>query len=123
MAQQAAFVPLRCMQVNKLGNVSFKEIIAHYRRQPQASQPVYRAVVLEQSNPGLQVQARGDIILFYNQVGGWACLRGHAVGGWVHVLGWGWYCNQAQGMGREGGRCCCNQASSGLSWLRAWGVG
>ena len=48
--------------------VSFKEIISQYRQQPQANQVVFRSVVLEQTNPGLQVAARGDIIQFYNQV-------------------------------------------------------
>ncbi|KAJ9505708.1 hypothetical protein QJQ45_006424 [Haematococcus lacustris] len=55
-------------KVHKMANISFKEIIVHYRRQPQASQTVFRSVVLKQSLPELQVLARGDIIAFYNQL-------------------------------------------------------
>ena len=47
--------------------MSFREIIAHYRKQPQAQQPVFRSVIIEQSNPGLQATQRADIIAFYNQ--------------------------------------------------------
>ncbi len=36
--------------------VSFREIIAQYRKQPQSQQPIFRSVVIEQSNPGLQVR-------------------------------------------------------------------
>jgi hypothetical protein len=42
-------------KVQKLGNVTFREIISHYRKQPQAQQSIFRSVVIEQSNPGLQV--------------------------------------------------------------------
>ncbi len=55
-------------QVQHLGHITFKEIIAQYRRQPQSSQAVFRSAVLCQTNPGLQVQSRGDIIAYYNQV-------------------------------------------------------
>nr|BAN18542.1 retinoblastoma-like protein [Volvox africanus] len=55
-------------KVHKLTQVSFREIIAHYRKQPQAQQCIFRSVIIEQSNPDLQVAARADIIAFYNQV-------------------------------------------------------
>ncbi|GFR43170.1 hypothetical protein Agub_g4220 [Astrephomene gubernaculifera] len=55
-------------KAHKLAQVSFREIIAHYRKQPQAQQAVFRSVVIEQSNPGLQIGSRADIIAFYNQV-------------------------------------------------------
>ncbi|KAG2492649.1 hypothetical protein HYH03_009065 [Edaphochlamys debaryana] len=55
-------------KVHKLSQVSFREIIAQYRKQPQAQQAVFRSVVIEQSNPGLQITSRADIIAFYNQV-------------------------------------------------------
>ena len=48
------------MQVNQLKQVSFKEIISHYRRQPQAKSDIFRTVVLAQSLPELQVGARGN---------------------------------------------------------------
>lgn len=47
--------------------VSFKEIIAQYKRQPQATQAVFRSVNLEQVNPGLIPRGQADIIAFYNQ--------------------------------------------------------
>nr|ADI46925.1 MAT3m [Volvox carteri f. nagariensis] len=55
-------------KVHKLVQVSFREIIGHYRKQPQAQQCIFRSVIIEQSNPGLQVSTRADIIAFYNQV-------------------------------------------------------
>nr|BAN18536.1 retinoblastoma-like protein [Eudorina sp. 2006-703-Eu-15]BAN18537.1 retinoblastoma-like protein [Eudorina sp. 2006-703-Eu-15] len=54
-------------KVQKLSQVSFREIIAHYRKQPQAHQSIFRSVIIEQTNPGLQVVTRADIIAFYNQ--------------------------------------------------------
>lgn len=48
------------MQVNQLKQVSFKEIISHYRRQPQAKSDIFRTVVLAQSLPELQVGAHGN---------------------------------------------------------------
>lgn len=54
-------------KVHKLHQVSFREIIASYRKQPQSQQPVFRSVIIEQTNPGLQVTQRADIIAFYNQ--------------------------------------------------------
>lgn len=48
--------------------MSFREIINQYRKQPQCKQETFRTVVLEQSDPGLEVAATGDIISFYNQV-------------------------------------------------------
>ncbi len=50
-----------------MGQTTFKEIIAHYRKQPQATQEVFRSVIITQTNPGLVVLSRGDIIAFYNQ--------------------------------------------------------
>ncbi|KAG2429306.1 hypothetical protein HXX76_011074 [Chlamydomonas incerta] len=55
-------------KVHKLSQVSFREIIAQYRKQPQAQQSVFRSVVIEQSMPTLQIQSRADIIAFYNAV-------------------------------------------------------
>nr|BCL66182.1 retinoblastoma-like protein [Volvox reticuliferus] len=55
-------------KVHKLSQVSFREIIAHYRKQPQAQPSIFRSVIIEQSNPALQVFRRADIIAFYNQV-------------------------------------------------------
>nr|BAN18534.1 retinoblastoma-like protein [Yamagishiella unicocca]BAN18535.1 retinoblastoma-like protein [Yamagishiella unicocca] len=55
-------------KVHKLAQVSFREIIAQYRKQPQAQQAIFRSVIIEQSNPGLQISSRADIIAFYNQV-------------------------------------------------------
>nr|ABM47317.1 retinoblastoma-related protein [Volvox carteri f. nagariensis]ACA58120.1 retinoblastoma-related protein 1 [Volvox carteri f. nagariensis]ADI46854.1 MAT3f [Volvox carteri f. nagariensis] len=55
-------------KVHRLAQVSFREIIAHYRKQPQAQPSIFRSVVVEQSNPSLQVGRRADIIAFYNQV-------------------------------------------------------
>ena len=46
--------------------VSFREIINQYKRQPQSAQTVFRSVNLEQSNPGLLPRGQGDIIAFYN---------------------------------------------------------
>nr|BAN18530.1 retinoblastoma-like protein [Gonium pectorale]BAN18531.1 retinoblastoma-like protein [Gonium pectorale]BAU61598.1 retinoblastoma-like protein [Gonium pectorale] len=55
-------------KVHKLVQVSFREIIAQYRKQPHAQQATFRSVVIEQSNPGLQITSRADIISFYNQI-------------------------------------------------------
>ena len=48
--------------------VSFREIIGQYKKQPQATQAIFRSVNLEQSNPALLPKGQGDIIAFYNQV-------------------------------------------------------
>lgn len=42
-------------KVAGLKQISFKQIINHYRRQPQAKSDVFRTVVLRQSEPELQV--------------------------------------------------------------------
>ena len=42
-------------KVAQLKQISFKLIINHYRRQPQANSDIFRTVVLEQSEPELQV--------------------------------------------------------------------
>ncbi|KAK9815768.1 hypothetical protein WJX72_009183 [[Myrmecia] bisecta] len=55
-------------KVNQLSQVSFKEIIQHYRRQPQAKSDIFRTVIIHQSEPDLQVQKTGDVIEFYNAV-------------------------------------------------------
>ena len=46
--------------------ITFRDIIYHYRRQPQSRPEVFRSVVLEQSSPDLVPTRRGDIIEFYN---------------------------------------------------------
>lgn len=43
-------------KVAQLKQISFKLIINHYRRQPQAKSDIFRTVVLEQSEPELQVR-------------------------------------------------------------------
>ena len=42
-------------KVAQLKQISFKQIINHYRRQPQAKSDVFRTVVLKQSDVDLQV--------------------------------------------------------------------
>jgi retinoblastoma-like protein 1 len=54
-------------KVHQIG-VTFREIVHHYSKQTQCKQEVYRAVVLSQTYPELQVEETGDIILFYNRV-------------------------------------------------------
>jgi len=54
-------------KVHQIG-VTFREIVHHYSKQSQCKQEVYRAVVIQQSYPELQVEETGDIILFYNTV-------------------------------------------------------
>ena len=44
-------------KVAQLKQISFKQIINHYRRQPQAKSDVFRTVVLRQSDVDLQVKA------------------------------------------------------------------
>ena len=46
----------------------FKEIINVYKKNPARRQEVFRTVVLEQTDPGLQVQKKGSVIDFYNKV-------------------------------------------------------
>ncbi len=56
---------MACMQI------TFREIISHYKRQVHSRQEVFRTVVLQQTDPGLVTQTTGDIIAFYNAVS-WA---------------------------------------------------
>ena len=56
------------VQVNSLKQITFKEIIQHYKKQPQAKTDVFRTVVTAQSDPDLNVTKTGDIIEFYNAV-------------------------------------------------------
>ena len=42
-------------KVAQLKQISFKQIINHYRRQPQAKSDVFRTVVLKQTEGELQV--------------------------------------------------------------------
>ena len=44
-------------KVAQLKQISFKQIINHYRRQPQAKSDVFRTVVLKQNDNDLQVNA------------------------------------------------------------------
>jgi retinoblastoma-like protein 1 len=48
--------------------ITFREIISHYKRQAHAKQEVFRSVPLQQTDPGLVTQSTGDIIAFYNAV-------------------------------------------------------
>jgi hypothetical protein len=61
-AAVAAFVSCLLLQI------TFREIIAHYKRQAHAKQEVFRTVVLQQTDPHLLTQSTGDIIAFYNAV-------------------------------------------------------
>lgn len=56
------------VQVNSLKQITFKEIIQHYKKQPQAKTEIFRTVVITQSDPDLMVSQTGDIIEFYNAV-------------------------------------------------------
>ena len=42
-------------KVAGLKQITFKQIINHYRRQPQAKSDIFRTVVLKQTEPELQV--------------------------------------------------------------------
>ncbi|KAK9863068.1 hypothetical protein WJX84_009434 [Apatococcus fuscideae] len=56
-------------KVNQLRMVSFKEIIAHYKRQPQSKSDIFRNVSISQARgPAFQVERSGDVIEFYNIV-------------------------------------------------------
>ncbi|DBA83853.1 TPA: hypothetical protein ACH3X1_006367 [Trebouxia sp. C0004] len=55
-------------KVAQLKQISFKQIINHYRRQPQAKSDIFRTVVLKQTEVELQVLHTGDVIAFYNTV-------------------------------------------------------
>ena len=57
-------------KVNKvtLKTVAFRDIIYHYQKQPQCREEVFWTVILQQTDPELEVQKRGDIIGFYNKV-------------------------------------------------------
>ena len=48
--------------------VTFRDIIACYHKQPQCREETFWTVSLEQSDPELEVTRRGDVIQFYNQV-------------------------------------------------------
>ena len=54
--------------MNGLRQVSFKEMLQHYKRQPQCKTDVFRTVIIEQSLDDLAVTKTGDIIEFYNSV-------------------------------------------------------
>eukprot|EP00899_Mesostigma_viride_P012632 jgi/Mesvir1/2136/Mv16657-RA.1 len=49
-------------------SVQFRDILMHYRKQPQSKQEVFRSVAIEQDRQELTVTRRGDIIVFYNFV-------------------------------------------------------
>jgi retinoblastoma-like protein 1 len=57
--------------------ITFREIISHYKRQAHAKQEVFRTVALQQTDPGLVTQSTGDIIAFYNAVCLLACYNCH----------------------------------------------
>jgi len=48
--------------------VAFRDIINQYSKQPQSNEEVFWTVVLEQTDPELEVTRRGDVISFYNDV-------------------------------------------------------
>jgi retinoblastoma-like protein 1 len=48
--------------------VAFRDIIYQYSKQPQSNEEVFWTVVLEQSDPELEIMRRGDVISFYNSV-------------------------------------------------------
>ncbi|CEG00420.1 Retinoblastoma-associated protein, A-box [Ostreococcus tauri] len=50
------------------GAVQFKDIIYQYSKQPQCTEEIFWTVVIEQTDPELEVSTRGDIISFYNKV-------------------------------------------------------
>lgn len=56
------------MQVNSLSRISFKEMLQHYKKQPQARPDIFRSVIIEQTPTDLTVSKTGDIIEFYNVV-------------------------------------------------------
>ena len=56
------------MQVNGLRQASFKEMLQHYKKQPQCKPEVFKTVIIEQSLDDLTVSKTGDIIEFYNAV-------------------------------------------------------
>ena len=55
-------------QVNGLQQVKFKDILQHYKKQPQCRTEVFRTVIIEQSLDDHQAVKTGDIIEFYNSV-------------------------------------------------------
>lgn len=55
-------------KVLQMKDQKFKDIVLRYQKQPQASQTVFRQVITKQTVPGLEVEQRNDIIVFYNQV-------------------------------------------------------
>ena len=59
---------LDLVQVNHLKQISFKEIIQHYKKQPQAKTDIFRTVIISQCELELSVEQTGDIIEFYNSV-------------------------------------------------------
>lgn len=56
------------LQVNGLHQASFKQMLQHYKKQPQCKPEVFRTVIIEQSLDELTVTRTGDIIEFYNAV-------------------------------------------------------
>jgi retinoblastoma-like protein 1 len=50
------------------GALQFKDIIHQYSKQPQSNEDIFWTVVLEQTDPELEVTRWGDIISFYNKV-------------------------------------------------------
>jgi len=50
------------------GPLQFKDIIYQYSKQPQSNEDIFWTVVIEQTDPDLEVTRWGDIISFYNQV-------------------------------------------------------
>ena len=57
-----------CKANGRGDSVQFKDIIYQYSKQPQCSEEIFWTVVLEQTDPELEVLTRGDIISFYNSV-------------------------------------------------------
>ena len=51
-------------KVAQLKQISFKQIINHYRRQPQAKSDIFRTVVLKQTEVELQVPCFSSCITF-----------------------------------------------------------
>jgi hypothetical protein len=65
-AQHKAKLPAPLLLL--LLQITFREILTHYKRQAHAKQEVFRTVVLQHTDPHLVTQTNGDIIAFYNAV-------------------------------------------------------
>jgi hypothetical protein len=61
-------------KVHALRQVTFKDIIAHYKRQPQARTPIFRTVAITLTDPDLQ--ARATLTLTLPPLPGLACVSG-----------------------------------------------